>query len=219
MKKCTKCQQHKPLQEFGKQSKNKDGLRYHCKLCCKIYRKQYYLATYEKNKETIKEKAKQYYYQNKHKEEYKEKVRARVRRSYYKHAEKRKAARKRWMKENRDRINTRKKELYRTSEIYRLSEILRSRLLKALKTNQKKSKTLDYLGCSVDTLKNHLEKQFQDGMTWENQGQWHIDHIRPLSSFDLTNESEIFEACHYSNLQPLWAEDNLRKGAKVVDET
>ena len=74
------------------------------------------------------------------------------------------------------------------------------------------------LGCSVEELKRHLEKQFQPKMNWENYGLygWHIDHIKPLVNFDLTNREQFLEACHYTNLQPLWAEDNLSKGAKCV---
>jgi len=69
---------------------------------------------------------------------------------------------------------------------------------------------------SIEGLKNILESKFQSGMNWENYGEWHIDHIRPLSSFDLTNPTELKLACHYSNLQPLWAYDNLSNSDKRV---
>ena len=65
-------------------------------------------------------------------------------------------------------------------------------------------------------LRNYLEKQFKEGMTWENYGQWHIDHIIPLSSFNLLDEKEVKKAIHYSNLQPLWAIDNLKKGNRII---
>jgi hypothetical protein len=83
----------------------------------------------------------------------------------------------------------------------------------ALKSN-KTDKTLNILGCSIDFLKIHLEVLFQSGMTWDNYGEWHIDHIKPLSKFDLTDSNQVLIACNYNNLQPLWAIDNLRKGAK-----
>ena len=72
------------------------------------------------------------------------------------------------------------------------------------------------LGCSIEELKLYLEKQFQIGMTWENWNNtgWHIDHIKPLSKFNLTDINQIKEACHYTNLQPLWAKDNILKGNK-----
>lgn len=70
------------------------------------------------------------------------------------------------------------------------------------------------LGCSVPELIKHLESKFQDGMSWQNYGKWHIDHIRPLSSFNLSDPNELAIACNYQNLQPLWAVDNIRKNAK-----
>lgn len=92
----------------------------------------------------------------------------------------------------------------------KLSSIL---INQALKKNQKTGKIIDALGCSVPDLKNHLEAQFKDGMSWNNYGRfgWHIDHIIPLSKFNLVNEKEFIEANNYKNLQPLWWQDNLEK--------
>ena len=74
------------------------------------------------------------------------------------------------------------------------------------------------LGCSIEEFKAYIESLFQPGMTWGNWGKgnnkWHIDHIRPISSFDLSDRDQLKKACHYSNLQPLWEVDNLIKGAK-----
>lgn len=93
----------------------------------------------------------------------------------------------------------------------KLAQALRNRLRKALKTNAKKGSAVKDLGCSIAELKQYLEAQFQPGMTWENHGEWHIDHIKPLASFDLTKREELLQACHYTNLQPLWARDNQIK--------
>jgi hypothetical protein len=78
------------------------------------------------------------------------------------------------------------------------------------------NKTTEFLGCNVLELKNHLEFQFKEGMSWNNHGLfgWHIDHIKPLSS--AKTEKELYILCHYTNLQPLWAKDNLSKGNKIL---
>lgn len=94
-----------------------------------------------------------------------------------------------------------------------LSELLRGRVRDRLKHYSKNNKkhTLEYVGCTIDILREYLEKLFKDGMTWENQGKWHIDHIRPCASFNLENENERHMCFHYTNLQPLWAFDNMSK--------
>jgi hypothetical protein len=76
----------------------------------------------------------------------------------------------------------------------------------------KKNNTFDIVGCSPIFLKEHIEKKFTEGMSWSNRGLfgWHIDHIIPLSS--AKTEEEIYKLCHYTNLQPLWVKDNLKKG-------
>jgi hypothetical protein len=74
---------------------------------------------------------------------------------------------------------------------------------------------VEYLGCSISELRGYIEEQFKVGMSWDNYGEWHIDHILPRVSFDHTKESEIFKCWHYSNLQPLWAYENFSKGATL----
>lgn len=90
---------------------------------------------------------------------------------------------------------------------------LRGRLRHALKGKTKVATTLKLTGCSWDFLMQHIESQFVEGMSWDNRHLWHLDHIRPCSSFNLLEESEQRECFHYSNLQPLWAQDNLKKGS------
>ena len=96
---------------------------------------------------------------------------------------------------------------------FKLAAMLRSRLYCARKKQSKVGSAVSDLGCTLDVLKEHLEKQFQVGMSWDNYGRagWHIDHIKPLASFDLTNRIQFLQAAHYTNLQPLWAHDNLSK--------
>lgn len=115
---------------------------------------------------------------------------------------------------NKRQINEQKK-IYkrkrRENPIIRLVDNLRSRFNKAFKNNYKTGSAVKNLGCSIVELKQYLESKFEQGMTWANYGEWHIDHIRPLSAFDLADLEQIKIACHYSNLQPLWAKDNILK--------
>lgn len=112
--------------------------------------------------------------------------------------------------------NWRNIDLYRrdTDLNYRLRKNLRSRMRSAIMRNTKTGSAIDDLGCSIDALKTHLETQFHAGMYWDNWPEyWHIDHIMPLQSFDLTNRDEFLKAVHYTNLQPLLVEDHRRKSA------
>ena len=104
---------------------------------------------------------------------------------------------------------------------YKLAFNLRRRIRYVLKKNKKVKKTFELVGCTIEQFWNHLEKQFQPGMTRQNHGKntWHIDHIRPLASFDLTDPAQQKIAFHYTNMQPLWAKDNLRKSKKYVQYT
>ena len=114
------------------------------------------------------------------------------------------------------RRNKYEKERKETDLCFKLTKSLRSRLHGAIKNNHKGGSAVSNLGCSIEELKKHLEGKFKPGMAWDNYGfyGWHIDHIVPLSSFDLSNPDEVKQACHYSNLQPLWAEENLQKSDK-----
>lgn len=107
---------------------------------------------------------------------------------------------------------------YKTDPLFRLLNRLRSRLWFALKGITKEAGARELVGCSMEQLRNHLESLFQPGMTWENAGVkgWHIDHIRPCSSYDFTDSLQQIECFHYTNLQPLWWRANLVKGATVI---
>jgi hypothetical protein len=99
---------------------------------------------------------------------------------------------------------------------YKIIISLRIRINKALHNNQKKGNTIELLGCSIEEFKKYLETKFLEGMDWDNYGiyGWHIDHIKPCSLFNLENIEEQKKCFHYTNLQPLWAIDNLKKGNK-----
>lgn len=104
---------------------------------------------------------------------------------------------------------------YQNDVCFRLKHILRSRFRLALKNNQKTGSAVKDLGCSITELKQYLEAQFQSGMTWDNHGEWHIDHIIPLASFNLMDKQQILKACHYTNLRPLWANENFKRNQRI----
>jgi hypothetical protein len=97
---------------------------------------------------------------------------------------------------------------------YKLSGNMRGRIRAALRGKYKASSMVNLVGCSMENLKTYLQSKFIEGMTWENYGKWHVDHIIPCSSFDMTNEQHQKQCFHYTNLQPLWALDNWSKGNK-----
>jgi hypothetical protein len=109
----------------------------------------------------------------------------------------------------------------KTDPNFKLTMQLRHRIYLALKVKgiSKSKRTMKLLGCTVEELWKHLESKFQPGMTKENYGKWHVDHIRPCASFDLTDPEQQSICFHYTNLQPLWAKDNIRKGSKYENKT
>lgn len=105
----------------------------------------------------------------------------------------------------------------RTPEHRRILRALRRRFEKALNGSRSTAFVVGLTGGSLAHLQCHLEKQFTDGMSWDNYGPsgWHIDHVKPCASFDLRDPEQLRKCFHYTNLQPLWAKDNLKKGARV----
>ena len=101
-----------------------------------------------------------------------------------------------------------------SKDIRRFKTNLRSRVSHALSRNSKSDSTETLVGCSMNELRDHLESQFTAGMTWDNYGEWHVDHIKPCAMFDFSIDSHQFQCFHYTNMQPLWAIDNYKKGIK-----
>ena len=102
------------------------------------------------------------------------------------------------------------------NEIAGVIQIIRQSVRKSFKRKgyTKKSRTYNILGEEWSVVKQHMESLFKEGMTWDNHGEWHIDHIIPISSGK--TEDEVLKLCHYTNLQPLWKEDNLKKSDKIL---
>lgn len=126
--------------------------------------------------------------------------------------EKKRAITKEWHSSNKERIYKRTKYRYQNEPLFKLRMILRVQILRYIKNKEGKH-TEEILGETFDNVRVHLERQFKEGMTWDNHGEWHIDHIIPLANGK--NREELIELNHYTNLQPLWAKDNLSKGAKL----
>ena len=103
------------------------------------------------------------------------------------------------------------KHKYKTDLTFRIKCILRSRVRKVCKNIVKRGSGVSDLGCSVPEFRKYIESQFSEGMTWQNYGEWHLDHIVPLSKFNLQDRQQFLIACNYSNMQPMWSNDNLKK--------
>jgi hypothetical protein len=229
IKKCSGCKKAKTEGSFAFR-KDTGKLRNKCKDCEKLY----FAKRYAKKADEEREKRREHYKNNKkqYKERAKEwkranpeKVKASNRKAYYRDIEitreRERVRSKKYREKYPDRIRKTKRK-YRKNKKYtiqeRISGNLRSRFRAAIRGNYKTGSAVKDLGCSIAELKEYLEQRFDAGMSWENYGKhgWHIDHIMPLSMFDLTDPEQVKCACHYTNLQPLWAKDNLSKGAKII---
>jgi hypothetical protein len=182
-------------------------------------RKKYYLnnkAKRIKSKNVIvmsdTEKYKKQYrkyivYQEEYRKKNREKINQKIREWYYK---------------NKDRVRANQRiyereGAYRNSLHFKIKDGMRKRILEVLKRDggKKTQRTMKLVGCTVEELKQHIEKKFKPGMSWKKRHLFHIDHIIPCASFDLTKLSQQKKCFHYTNLQPLWAIDNIKKGAKL----
>ncbi len=196
------------------------------------YKKRYALI----NREKLKEKDKKYRLQNA------DALRIKRRKYSFAHKKEACARAKKWVLENKERAMAYDKEYRQKNRVklsanarkynqkrkktdiqFRLSCNLRNRLWGAIKRGSKSGSSVRDLGCTIAELKMYLEGQFQDGMTWENwtrvdlhERAWNVDHKIPLDFFDLTDREQFLRACHYTNLQPMWARENISKGARVL---
>jgi hypothetical protein len=121
-----------------------------------------------------------------------------------------------YRQKNKARLWQARKRHLETDPSFRIGVAFRSIVSSMLKRRGtiKAYKAEQLLGCPIRQLREHLENQFRDGMTWSNYGKWHVDHIRPCASFDLTDPQQQKQCFHFTNLQPLWGTENISKGAR-----
>ena len=219
---CVTCNQEKPIEYFYKRKDSKDGYRNQCKDCKDLIDKnnknknrQYYLDLkkkyYLKNKENLSKKKREYYFKNI--EYIKEKNK-----EYRENNKETLAEKNRQWQRNHKEYRCEKYHEKMQNELYRIKVNLRSSINNYLNNRGicKTKKTQEILGCTYEEFKNYIEQQFQEGMNWNNRGEWHLDHIIPMAS--AKNAEEAIKLCHYTNFRPLWAIDNLKKGAKIEGE-
>jgi hypothetical protein len=160
--------------------------------------KEYKKENYLKNKEKISQKHKEYYEKNK--EKTKEKI-------------------KEYVKNNKEKIKIRINNRKKIDPLYKLRCNIRILILMSIKKQgyNKQTKTFDILGCTFEDFKQHIERQFLKGMSWDNRSEWHLDHIYPVSL--AKDEAELIKLNHYTNFQPMWAAENRSKGNKIIGDT
>ena len=211
MKTCSKCKNLKSFENFYKGKLYKDGYRNICKQCVKQHEeenkeaKKEYLKNYKKvNKENLKLKNKKYREENCDKIiKWKE-----TNKNYFKE----------YRQDNKLNAKNYFKQRFDNEPIFKFKHNVRRLILHSFKrssrTFKKSDRTEVILGCKIEEFINHISKKFTEGMTLENHGEWHIDHIIPLAT--AKTKEDVILLNHYTNLQPLWAKDNLSKGAKVL---
>jgi hypothetical protein len=216
MKQCTKCRQEKELSEFYAGREMKDGHYSQCKECLRKSGREYSKVYRKENAEKIiayRRSIEGQRYAQEYRKENAEK--AAMYNKHYRAANKERllVKRKQWCEANqKNRIEWHRS--YRKNNLrVRIADNLRTRVRQALMGESKSTTTIELLGCTIEELESHIEGQFTDGMSWDNYGfyGWHLDHIVPCASFDLTDPEQQKICFHYTNLQPLWAKDNLSK--------
>lgn len=226
-KSCIRCKEVLPRSAFYADRRQRDGLRAHCKTChCKDTNR--YRA---ENLEAVRARGRAA--QKAYREANKEKIAA----WEAAHRERRRETQAQWRKRNPDKLKAKHRRRYaalapekrremarrqyllnKQSPAFRIKYAVAGRINRSIRTGRLGQRTEALLGYTVQTLMEHLERQFLKGMSWENYGKWHIDHILPLSSFRIESyDSPDFKrAWALTNLRPLWGTDNVRKNAKIT---
>lgn len=205
---CTRCEESKPAtaEYFYRRNKARDGLHPWCKECAKTRQRQHY----QKNTLRIRARSKRW------REENSERVQVQRKQYYQENAPKIRAQTKQYRQENPDKVRAGMKRWLQKNPMQRLRRRVSKAIGKALHRRKNGEHWEELVGYTLDDLVRHLTDLFQPGMTWDNYGDWHIDHVRSVSSFNFKSPDDPdFKRCYaLSNLQPLWACDNAAKGGR-----
>jgi hypothetical protein len=205
MKTCTKCNKEKQLTSFVKNKRQKDSYHYVCKECHLLYKEQ--------NKNTIKDKHKKWLTNNK------EYVQLYNKKYNTENKQKKQDSINKWWNNNPNYHKEWKKEKYKTDINFRIKSNLRARFHHAVINQFKIESVIELLGCDIPSFKQYLESKFKPEMNWDNHGDvWEIDHIKPCSSFDLTDIEQQKECFHYINLQPLFKTSGIAEEFNYINE-
>jgi len=212
MKVCSRCKEEKSILDFGKRSASTDGMHPYCKPCHRASARNGYHKDVEASRDRDRER-------NKSRKKY---LSENNKKWVQENSERHKANARAWHKNNKDRVIARKKvryhEKYHSDISFRLDRIIRRSLSRVteMSGHDKKGKTLDVVGYSCKDLHRHIGRMFKEGMSWDNYGKWHIDHITPIKHFMDSGITDPAIVNALENLQPLLAYENLSKGDRIV---
>jgi len=248
LKQCKTCKQDKPLSDYNKAGGGK-WLQPYCKPCDSERKKRHYLENREKYKDAHKTYYELNKVAISDEQKAESRIRSnmalvqagiaynKAKKLPLEEKKKRKSENdRRYRERNAEKLKVKKNEYYKRVGLqrrkewqaemmknpeFRLTKNLRGRIYVALKRGVKSAPTMELLGCSIEYFKEYIEGKFTKEMNWGNQGKygWHIDHIIPCYNFDLTKEQDQKLCFHYSNMQPMWWDDNLKKGTKLNYKT
>lgn len=212
MKICSRCKRNLPDECYHKSTSRKSGLQPKCKECRREclnveVEKERKHKWYQEHKAHANSKSKEWVENNHEK-------RKGIARDYY-HNNREEIKSRISSPERKNKRNKYQKDRYKNDISYRVKQILRGSIYKYMNKIKNRMHFKELIGCSVEFLVKYLESKFLEGMSWDNYGKdWHIDHIKPCTKFNLELKEEQLKCYHYSNLQPLWAIDNIRKSNK-----
>jgi len=221
LKTCTRCGTEKIIDDFERTKNGKDGHYNVCRQC----RYKVLLVWKENNRDVVRSYGRKWAANNKKdlsletKEERERRLeKHRAYNAVYRDSHRKELNERKKTQDFKDKNNEYVRAKTKTDSLFRFKERIRGSVKGAFDRTflVKGKRTFQILGAEIDVARKHIENLFSEGMTWDNMGEWHIDHKIPLAAAN--NEDEVIKLCHYTNLQPLWAKDNLSKGDKYNEQ-